>query len=744
MIPRILIGAILLLFVFKLGFSQYAPDYSLPVKGINSIEKKYAWAGGLNNPQFSAIDLNNDGIKDLLVFDRTGNKVYTFLNHGTPGLLDYTYDPEFENDFPHLENWTLALDYNCDGIEDLFTYSFLLSSGATGIRVFRGYYNCSNHIQFSIADSLLVYPFQGNMLNLFVSSVDIPAMVDVNNDGDIDILTFQSTGGYVMYFENQSQEGGYGCDSLIYEKYDDCWGDFFESGFRKQDSLSVPCPYHKGQQQNNNSLHAGSTLLSLDNTGDGVKELIKGDISFTNIVYMINGGSADNAHMVSEDTIYPSYDRPADVFIFPAPFAADMNNDGLKDFLVAPNSQGGSENYKCAWYYQNQGNTASANFHFLSDTFLVGDMIDVGEGAYPIFFDADNDGLKDLMIGNRGYFNNGNSQAPYLGKISYYKNIGDPTHPSFQLITKDFANISSLFVSGVYPAFGDLDNDGDDDMLLGEEDGTLLYFENTTSPGSAANFVFMQAKYAAIDVGQFSTPQLVDVNRDGKLDLLIGEQSGNIDYFENTGILQIPSFQLITTSLGNVDVRPYYTYGQSITGYSVPFLIDLKDGNGYTLFVGAENGHIYKYANIDNNLAGTFDKRDTIFAGISEGSRLAISGGDIDQDGQADLVIGNYRGGVTYYDMHTTQLTDVFSSNSYKLYPNPTTGFITIESHAFKNNGNCEVSLVDMMGKQKMIVNENFSKGTLRLFLPPLPAGIYFLHIKNEQSESVQKIVINR
>src|SRR3990172_4498071 len=81
------------------------------------------WAGGLNFIQASAIDLNLDGIKDLFIFDRTGNKIRTFINNGTVNAVDYTYASHYESIFPNLHDWALLRDYNCDGKEDIFSYS---------------------------------------------------------------------------------------------------------------------------------------------------------------------------------------------------------------------------------------------------------------------------------------------------------------------------------------------------------------------------------------------------------------------------------------------------------------------------------------------------------------------------------------------------------------------------------------------------------------------------------------------
>lgn len=76
------------------------------------------WAGGLNATQFNTIDLNADGKDDLAIFDRTAERVITFLQ----GNSTYHYAPGFEIFFPEgLTNWMLLRDYNGDGRKDIFT-----------------------------------------------------------------------------------------------------------------------------------------------------------------------------------------------------------------------------------------------------------------------------------------------------------------------------------------------------------------------------------------------------------------------------------------------------------------------------------------------------------------------------------------------------------------------------------------------------------------------------------------------
>ncbi len=69
---------IFLLLQYFFASSQYAIDQSVVVKDLSGVALKYAWAGGLNNAQFSAVDLNGDGVQDQFIFDRTGDKDYTY------------------------------------------------------------------------------------------------------------------------------------------------------------------------------------------------------------------------------------------------------------------------------------------------------------------------------------------------------------------------------------------------------------------------------------------------------------------------------------------------------------------------------------------------------------------------------------------------------------------------------------------------------------------------------------------
>lgn len=709
------------------SYAQYGPNFNIPVfRGNDSL--KLAWVGGLNAPQFSAADLNNDGTNDLVVFDRSGNTLLTFVNNGTPNQSDYAYAPLYANYFPSIQYWALLLDYNCDNVPDLFTHTTL------GIRVFKGYYE-NNILKFQLAKDLLRYDATPQPINLLVTAIDIPAFTDVNGDGDVDVLTFDPNGGYIWYFENTSQENGWGCDSLRFIKADPCWGKIYEPANANAKWLNQPCPFGVNEQDVNiTARHSGSTSLAFDNTGDGLVDIFLGDISFKEICYLINGGTPSDALLVEQDTTFPSYNTPVELPYYPASYRLDLNNDGLLDLIFAPNAETGSNLSACSWYYKNIGTNSVGVFEFVTDSFLVNQMIDVGDKGKPVFFDFNNDGLTDILLSNDFYYN-GHSQ------IATYQNIGTANQPKFKLNKLNYLNLSALQKQSLYPAFGDLDGDGDSDMLLGSDDGTLIYYKNNASSGAPALFQFQQANYFNIDVGSYSAPQIVDVNQDNLPDLLIGRLDGKISYYQNNGTVSNPDFSTVTTNnFGQVNVS-----GEFIQGFSVPFLTTLPGYNERVLLVGNRDGELHLYKNIDNNLNGAFQLVTKNYSGIKTGSYSTIQARDINNDGVVELLIGLQRGGMCIYDTASVLINPVISLTpktvqDFSIYPNPTRNLFTIECFT-ATSSLVEITIFDLFGRLILSKTITGFRQHTQVDLNDKEPGIYIIRIQYDNHVSYRKLI---
>ena len=210
--------------------AQYELMNNIPLQidGQNSLA---AWAGGLNNPQFSEIDLNNDGIQDLVIYDSGANRTLTFLNNGTTGQVDYQYAPEYEELFPQNNEKFLKLrDFDSDGIPDVFFFCRPRNYPGGSLGVLKGSYDASNKIQFSPYDSTLTH---GNNTVIDIFATDIPAVDDIDNDGDMDILAFSINPFFnknITWYKNMSVENGNGGTTLEFSLHHECWGMISETG----------------------------------------------------------------------------------------------------------------------------------------------------------------------------------------------------------------------------------------------------------------------------------------------------------------------------------------------------------------------------------------------------------------------------------------------------------------------------------------------------------------------------------
>jgi len=219
-----------LLGTFQLN-AQTLDHLTVPFE-VNGQELENPLIGGFNDPQFSSVDLNDDGTLDLFVYDRIGNVALTFINNGTSNQVDYTYAPEYSKNFPKVTNWALMRDYDNDGIMDLFASA---PPGLPGVIVFSGYYEAGkiafNQVPFNgVGSNVVPFETSGGLTNIYVSSQDIPAIDDVDGDGDLDILSFGVNGGYIFHHENRSVERGFGTDSLQFVMKTTCLGGVYESG----------------------------------------------------------------------------------------------------------------------------------------------------------------------------------------------------------------------------------------------------------------------------------------------------------------------------------------------------------------------------------------------------------------------------------------------------------------------------------------------------------------------------------
>jgi len=195
---------------------------------------------------------------------------------------------------------------------------------------------------------------------------------------------------------------------------------------------------------------------------------------------------------------------------------ADLDNDGDKDLIV------GMFNGDIL-YYQNTGtasapsfNTPATNPFGLTAVYYV---------AAPTFVDFDNDGDWDIVSGEYG------------GNLQYFQNTGSITAPAFGAPVANPGGIATTATFVAYPAFGDMDGDGDKDLFVGEKGGgTTSYFQNTGTASVPAYAAPLTNPFGLTSVTKVSLPSLVDLDNDGDLDLMITDYNGDFNYFRNVSI----------------------------------------------------------------------------------------------------------------------------------------------------------------------------------------------------------------
>ncbi len=712
----------------------------------DGLELAYPLAGGLNLPELSVVDLNNDGIQDLYIFDKSGNRQLFFERLNDEIGLNFRYAPEYIDYFPPIKEWVLLRDYNGDGIQDMFAFS---DQGAGGIIVFTGYYqeNVLHFERFNFDETLnmIYFPVPGSTARsqIYVSKIDYPSIDDVDCDGDLDIITFAGGGKNIQWFRNTSVENGYGLDSLIFVLEDRCWGGLYEGGESNEVDLAAALGecFNDYRSDNLDFRHVGSTLLTFDADDDGDKELILGDVSFPEVTYLTNGGDCTQAWFNTQDSQFPSYDTPVNIPNFPTAFYLDLNNDGLNDLVACTNDiLEYSEDYEVCWYYQNMGESGQPNFHLAGKDIFANEMIDVGTSAHPTVADVNTDGLPDIIIGNESKYTVGNER---VSRLVLYLNTGTPTQPRFERTDSDFLGLSQFdgMTHGFAPTFGDLDNDGDLDIIIGDVLGTLFYGENTAGNSEMMQVNAFVANYMDINIGFRASPQLVDANRDGLLDLLVGESSGNINYFQNQGTLESPFFDGNEEAspnnwfFGRIDTRiPGYT-----TGNSSPFLLETADG--LQIITGSLNGQIEYYGGVDANFSGAFPIINEDISIQNEGEKVHVFMADLNNDHLLELLVGNQSGGIHIYktDFPDMEIVAVEPPHGaalpVQIYPNPVR-----EKIYFKLPGGLkEIELFNALGA--IVKSVSTRAESYELSVSDLPSGLYFIQVKNGTDRITQKLV---
>ncbi len=272
------------------------------------------------------------------------------------------------------------------------------------------------------------------------------------------------------------------------------------------------------------------------------------------------------------------------------PSFVDIDGDGDKDMFV------GRGDGKVD-YYENKGTSKKANFVKQNDSH---NPLNLTKDRNPFisFVDIDNDGDCDVFIGTHYNFSDIES------KIYFYRNTGTKNVPKFQEDESNNPFSNPLKIAGrLTPIFADMDADGDKDVLVGGLASSQFYFENegnSTNPKFVlkddTNNIFKNIKKLYVSdlrnsVGVF------DSDRDGDLDIYLGNSMGEIRYAKNTGTKSKAIFDMANSNSKLLKLNAYDI---------VPIFVDLNGDGLEELIVSTQSKGI-KYFNIQREyyLSGT-------------------------------------------------------------------------------------------------------------------------------------------
>ena len=657
---------------------EWSMGMGVPVYGESGV-LPHPFTGGLSAPQWSEIDLDWDGDHDLFSFDRDGNRVLVF-EQLSPG--NYRERPDWSTGWPAVKHWVLLRDFDCDGLVDLFT------GYQNGIHVWRNVSTAPGVPQFEpFATPLLAswdFGTGAQSLPVVCLTIDKPAIFDVDADGDLDIICFTETSTTLYRFSGQS---ACGLDLVCTNR---CYGMFSEGA--EDNSLFIGEEHNCGfnvtdpegrpvdEFESRDGVHAGGAITAVQADGEFFHDLLISDVTYPTMSALFLEDAADGQDSTAwVDDAFPAlvpHSGLADSMLlprFPAAYPIDPDEDGDWDLVVSPNIALEIDDDRCVQLWENQGTLQNPLWALADDRWIQSGMIDVGRGAVPHLADLDGDGDLDLMIGNKERYE-GVNETPT--SLALFRNTGSETNPEFTWMTWSAVDFAINGIESAFPSSGDLDGDGDQDLIVGDELGLLHVYENVAGPNAWPVWEMIQLAVNdnegnTIDVGQFAAPQIIDVNNDGLLDLVVGEKNGTLTLFLNCGSASTPDWCLFESAgfgenFGAIQVEN----ALGINGYSTPALQHMN--GALHIYVGNELGNVEYFGVVDaNTLDAPLPNQSHQVNVNQQGMRAAASLGDVNSDGFPELLVGLQNGGIRWYNGSALSLNESSANTDFAPFPNP-------------------------------------------------------------------------
>ncbi len=601
------------------------------------------------NARIDLGDVDGDGHLDLVMLDNAGLQFYR--NLGAPNFDQFERRPDWEIgvDVTGIQYNTIPTlaDLNYD------LHPELIIPDPT-IRVWR-----------NVGAGGTVIWFRDDALLEGISGRQVLAVVDLFNDAVFDVVTRCPDSGDVCIYRNIGSP-----ESSFWELLPTTLRDVIDPEVQFI------------------SFFQSVRFADMDNDGDAdllVTETVP--IAFAHLFIFENATS-------SGTLFFREFRNPVSLNglegMNPAP--GDLDKSGTIDMVVGDNSFFLS-------FYRNAGTPAQMNF--------VAPVLWGAPRAFletdPAIGDLDRDGDLDLILAGAI---EPTDILPAFSQINFFRNVGDAK--SFRWQQKEVIFYDPFENAHLRPTFNlnDYNQDGELDLAVGAHlvDGDLFEY---TLRGTAITFlkkvpgglapqweedpsVFAQFVHDSI----YYDPILFDFNGDGALDLLM-QVAGEYTFYENIGPLENPNWEARPPWLDGLDERRHHRAAAGDAD---------KDGLPDLLF-GELDGGLNFYRNVGAASLPKWQLTNSAFAGIRVDSSAAPAFGDLDGDGDLDLIIGDAEGKVVLYRNDLIVGVESVNTNfpeSFILkqnYPNPFNPETTIE-YELAQPGFARLTIYNLLGQR--------------------------------------------
>jgi len=390
-----------------------------------------------------------------------------------------------------------------------------------------------------------------------------------------------------------------------------------------------------------------------------------------------------------------------------------------------------------------------------------GSNIAVSGYSVPSFVFWDGDTLKDLVVGEGGgtsaqgkvrvYLNVGTASAPQFTNYFYAQSQGS------DLV------VPAAGCLGAFARVFDLNADNRKDLLVGLSDGTVKQYLNVNTdadPGFDGGTLLQVGEPGTkvnINVGGRATPILLDWNNDGKNDLVVGALDGKLHVYLNVGSNSAPDFRIETFAQENGAALVVPTFRSS------PHVVDLDDDGKKDVLTGNTEGQLLFYRNVGADNAPSFSgytlvEADSAQIDLPGSARSRPFVCDWNGDGLRDVLIGAGDGLVHLY-LGMTEIISVPGETpppgetgvALKTYPNPFNPDATI-SFALDAAQRANLYICDPAGRRvATLLNKVVAAGMYYINWNgkddhgrEVSSGVYFVHLDAGSQSSVRKMVLLR